>query len=251
MPPTAPLGNGRAPPPIDNNHQDDDKDKTMGAIVGNLKGESMLPPPVPLLVLLPPGTSAASPAAAGGASAASGISTTTRANLYNKEGELELEAAARTTSRKNSYIWKLAERAKMEYATKAGATDSGDGRGFAGFSIKRAAAELLLPTLLSTTAKHQHNAATATAMKESVQWDGGGSLFYNSVCNSFGPAQKWLFLRLLNSGMSLKDTALQICRSAIVPLWTQMAMPQWRTIVIPQMMNLDHQDIWMTRMVDC
>ncbi len=70
--------------------------------------------------------------------------------MNGKEEELELEAVALSTSRKNSYLWKLAkhtkmkhttkatlvgmlgEQAKMEYATRAGTTDSRDGEGFAG-----------------------------------------------------------------------------------------------------------------------
>jgi hypothetical protein len=71
--------------------------------------------------------------------------------------------------------------------------------------------ELLLLTLLLTTAKRQHDAAAAaTAMEESVRRDGGRSSSYNADYNSFGPTQKWLFLSLLNSGMSPKDAALQI-----------------------------------------
>jgi hypothetical protein len=75
-------------------------------------------------------------------------------------------------------------------------------------------AELLLLMLLLTTAKDQHNvaAAAATAMEESVRQDRGRSSSCNADYNSFGPAQKLLSLRLLNFGMSSKDTALQIAQ---------------------------------------
>jgi hypothetical protein len=47
-------------------------------------------------------------------------------------------------------------------------------------------------------------------MEELVQRDGGRSLSYNADYNSFSPTQKWLFPRLLNSGMSPKDAAVWI-----------------------------------------
>ena len=107
----------------------------------------------------------------------------------------------------------LAERAKMEYAARAGADggDVGGVAGSAGGSRPGATAELSLPTLLPTTAGGQNDAA-ATAMEESVRQDGDGSSSYNADYNSFGPAQKRLFLRLLNSGMSPKDAALRIAQ---------------------------------------
>ncbi len=95
-------------------------------------------------------------------------------------------------SRKNSYLWKLAKRAKMEYATKAttvgmlaewakmeytaraGAADSGDDGGFAGSaggSQSGAMTGLLLPMLLPMIAEHQHNAATAMGQSDGMRVD--------------------------------------------------------------------------------
>jgi hypothetical protein len=162
---------------------------TTRAMVWDLDRESTLPP-----VLLPllTGASAASPSSAGGASNASSIPAAARADLCNKEEELKLEAAMWSMNRKNSYPLKLAKCAKMEYAARAGAVDSGDGGGFArsaSGSQSGVMAELSLPMLLPTTAERQHLTATAMTMEESVQWDGGGggSSSYNADYNSFGP----------------------------------------------------------------
>jgi hypothetical protein len=59
----------------------------------------------------------------------------------------------------------------MEYAAGDGAVDGGDGSSFArsaGGYQSGATAELWLPMLLPRMAECQHNAATATAMEESV-----------------------------------------------------------------------------------
>jgi hypothetical protein len=71
----------------------------------------------------------------------------------------------------------------MECTARAGSTDGGSGKNFAvsiGRSQSGATAELLLPTVLPTTAKCQHNAATTTVMGESVRQDMAGSSSYNA-----------------------------------------------------------------------
>ncbi len=89
----------------------------MGAIVGDLNRESMPPPPVLLPLPLPAQLPPLPPLL--GAGLLPPAYPLPPGLTYDKEEELKLKAAAWFTSRKNSYLRKLAKHAKMEYAIKA------------------------------------------------------------------------------------------------------------------------------------
>ena len=167
--------------------------------------------------------SSAAAAAAGGAIAAmaakkSDSSYSPREDIYDEE-ELQSEAAAWSTNKKNLYLRQLAERAKMEYAAKAGSSAAGDcnasratgegdddvmsGEGSGGGGASNLAIGVGAAAVVGTAAGLASNDEQDEEMIHQ-------SSSYTADYNSFSAAEKRQFLRLLNSGMSPQEAARSI-----------------------------------------
>ena len=165
---------------------------------------------------------------------------TTRASLFDDDMKLESEAVAWTTNKKNTYLKKLAERAKIEHIakattfdvladgaqmdndTKAGTSKSG------GVSASALSQSAVKPTTLLPI-------VTMAAEKLDLQ-DRDKLSSHKSYYNIFGPAQKQLFLKMSNSGMNPHDTSLQIMPNAcadILPGFSVNDNKQQQTYVDP------------------
>ena len=163
---------------------------------------------------------------------------TPKNSLYDEE-ELESEAAAWSSNKKNLYLRQLAERAKMEYATNAGtasaANDGADrdtagedansqasagvatGVAATGAVVARGAAVTAVTLSRAATSENNGTGLPGEAATEDTQGKepGAPSMLessYNVDYNSFSPTEKRQFLKNLNSGMNPQDAAIALER---------------------------------------
>ena len=160
---------------------------------------------------------------AAGVAAAAAISSN-RNNAYDDdnddEAELQSEAAAWSANKKNTYLRQLAERAKADYATghESPVPQDNNTNGMAiaaGVAVGVGAA--VAASSRYNNRQDDDDEGTIEEGDESTlgsisRQDTGSPQQNQTDYNSLTPAEKRQFLRLLNSGMSPHDAALQIAQ---------------------------------------
>lgn len=139
---------------------------------------------------------------------------TARASLFDDDMELESEAAAWSMNKKNTYLKKLAEQAKIEHISKATTIDVLADGAQMDKDTKAGTNKVggVSASALSQSAVKQTTLLpiVTMAVEKLDRQDRDKLSTHDSNYNIFGPAQKQLFLKMLNSGMNPHDASLQI-----------------------------------------
>lgn len=136
-------------------------------------------------------------------------------SIYDDE-ELQSEAAAWDSNRKNSYLRELAERAKQEYHAKKASENADDpslSTGALSASMAAAAAAAAIASSGGGGGRDEQD-----IQRNDTGVPAGAHTLHNVDYNSFNPTEKRKFLRLLNSGVSPQEATNIFVQKEEIPM---------------------------------